>query len=103
MRTKQIIPGLSNTHKFRAIVNGVGFYTTPKQMVDELAARGRGAVLITFEFAEVEDFEKLSGVGFVMDFSEDEMSERDARMVMMTVGYEMTQQEIAYNKRLLGE
>ncbi|MCB9922543.1 MAG: hypothetical protein H6822_10195 [Planctomycetaceae bacterium] len=66
---------------------------TPRQMVDELASRGRGAVLITFDFAEVEDFEHLSGVGFEMEFCEDAMSERDARMVMITTGHAMLQQE----------
>jgi hypothetical protein len=28
MRTKQIISGLKNSQRIRAIVNGVGFYTT---------------------------------------------------------------------------
>jgi len=28
MRTKQIIQGLKNSQRIRAIVNGVGFYTT---------------------------------------------------------------------------
>lgn len=66
---------------------------TPQQMVDELAGRGRGAVLITFDSAEVEDFERLSGVGFEIEFCKDEMSERDARMVLITIGHGMLQQE----------
>jgi len=50
MRTKQIIPGLSNTHKFRAIVNGVGFYMTAKQMVDMPFTTQRVAVWSVLEY-----------------------------------------------------
>jgi hypothetical protein len=59
MRTKQIIPGLSNTHKFRAIVNGVGFYTTPKQMVDMPFMAQRVAVWTALESCVTQ---KITGV-----------------------------------------
>lgn len=35
MRTKQIIWGLNNTQKFRAIVNGVGFIMKVKDLEDK--------------------------------------------------------------------
>ena len=49
MRTKQIVPGLSNNHKFRAIVNGVGFYLTPKEMLDMPFTAQRIAVWTVLE------------------------------------------------------
>jgi hypothetical protein len=59
MRTKQIIPGLANTHKFRAIVNGVGFYMTPKQMVEMPFTTQRVAVWTALESCVNE---KITGV-----------------------------------------
>ncbi len=49
MRTKQIVPGFPNTRKFRAIVNGVGFYLTPKDMLDMPFTSQRVAVWTVLE------------------------------------------------------
>jgi len=49
MRTKQIVPGFPNTRKFRAIVNGVGFFLTPKDMLDMPFESQRVAVWTVLE------------------------------------------------------
>jgi len=60
---------------------------TPMQIVEELGTRGQGAVLITFELDEVEDFENLTGMHFVVSFSDDTMTEDEVMMVLGTLGY----------------
>jgi hypothetical protein len=58
MRTKQIVPGIKNSHKFRAIVNGVGFYMTVNQMQEMPFTSQRIAVWQTLEHCVVQ---KLAG------------------------------------------
>lgn len=58
MRTKQIVPGIKNSHKFRAIVNGVGFYMTVNQMLDMPFTSQRIAVWQTLEHCVIQ---KLAG------------------------------------------
>lgn len=67
---------------------------TAQQMVDELARRDLGAVLVTFQQADVEDFERLFGVEFTMVFPEDAMTETDMRLVLMTLGMGLLQRRV---------
>jgi hypothetical protein len=60
----------------------------PKQMVDELANRNRGAILISFDFNDVDDFDHLSDVNFAISFTDD-MTESDMRSVVMSIGLTM--------------
>ena len=71
MRTKQIVPGFSNTRKFRAIVNGVGFYMTPKDMVEMPFTAQRVAVWTVLESCVNE---KVKGMVRTVKAYNDDMS-----------------------------
>lgn len=60
MRTKQIIPGLKNSQRIRVIINGVGFYTTVKDMADMPFTDQRVAVWQTLEICVREGIKGLS-------------------------------------------
>ena len=49
MKTKQIIPGVNNHQRFRVILNGVGFYTTVKEMTNMPFTDQRVAVWTAME------------------------------------------------------
>lgn len=55
MRTKQLIWGLNNTQKFRAIVNGVGFIMKVKDLEDKFVfTNQRVAVWTALERCAIE-------------------------------------------------
>jgi len=58
------------------------------QMVEELANRNRGAILISFALDDVVDFEDLTGVRFELSFSED-LDESEMHSVLMWMGAAM--------------
>jgi hypothetical protein len=60
MRTKQIIPGIKNSHRIRVIINGVGFYTTVKDMTEMPFNDQRVAVWQTLEVCVREGIKGLS-------------------------------------------
>lgn len=60
MRTRQIISGLKNSQRIRVIINGVGFYTTVKDMVDMPFTDQRVAVWQTLEACVREGIRGLS-------------------------------------------
>jgi hypothetical protein len=49
MKMKQIIPGVNNNQRFRVILNGVGFYTTVKEMTNMPFTEQRVAVWLAIE------------------------------------------------------
>jgi len=49
MKTKQIIPGVNNHQRFRVILNGVGFFTTVKEMTNMPFTEQRVAVWLAIE------------------------------------------------------
>jgi hypothetical protein len=49
MKVKRIIPGINNNQRFRVILNGVGFYTTVKDMTDMPFTEQRVAVWTAME------------------------------------------------------
>lgn len=49
MKMKQIIPGVNNHQRFRVILNGVGFFTTVKEMVNMPFTEQRVAVWLAIE------------------------------------------------------
>lgn len=63
----------------------------PAQMLEELANRNRGAILISFDWDDAIDFEDLTGAKFGIEFSDD-MAESDMRSVLMSLGAAMLRQ-----------
>ena len=49
MKVKRIIPGINNNQRFRVILNGVGFYSTVKDMTDMPFTEQRVAVWTAME------------------------------------------------------
>ena len=49
MKVKRIIPGINNNQRFRVILNGVGFYSTVKDMTDMPFTEQRIAVWTAME------------------------------------------------------
>ena len=49
MKMKQIIPGVNNHQRFRVILNGVGFFTTVKEMTNMPFTEQRVAVWLAIE------------------------------------------------------
>ena len=60
----------------------------PGQMVEALADRDRGAIMISFPLDHEIDFEDLTGVEFAISFS-DNMDESDMRSVVISMGIAM--------------
>ena len=49
MKMKQIIPGVNNNQRFRVILNGIGFFTTVKEMTNMPFTEQRVAVWLAIE------------------------------------------------------
>jgi hypothetical protein len=61
----------------------------PSQMVQELANRNRGGILISFDLDEVVNFDDLSAVNVNISFSDDALEEGDVRSVLIWIGATM--------------
>jgi hypothetical protein len=71
MRTKQLIWGLNNTQKFRAIVNGVGFIMKVKDLEDKFVfTTQRVAVWNALERCAIE---KIDGFGTTYTYYDEKM------------------------------
>jgi hypothetical protein len=65
---------------------------TPTQVLEELARRDLGAILISFDLAEAGDFQDLTGVELAISFS-DNMTGNDTRLVLGWLSATMFPQE----------
>ncbi len=61
---------------------------TPAQMLEELANRNRGEILISFDWDDDIDFDDLVGRSFGIEFSED-LDESDMRSILLWMGAAM--------------
>jgi len=78
MRTKQWVTGLNNNQRIRAIVNGVGYFTTVREAMSGPFTTQNGAMysaLLSLSFAKSED--NSTGIGRRIKVYDDKMQAID--------------------------